>query len=164
MISHPAAPAPALARQTREQKIGASRRILDSWCQQQVEVPPVAQLKTAVAQPLPIPLPFPIGADTLDVPAQDVMEKTDDGTLLPELELIRGAILAGRMYGDNEDSVHGLVDLLILRPVSLIGNGSNCPFAMQRNGVDSTGATISNLRPDVMVWLPSNVLAFKGED
>ena len=37
---------------------------------------------------------------------------------------------------------------------------------MQRNGVDSTadGATIANLRPDVLVWLPSGVLAFKGED
>ena len=102
---------------------------------------------------------------SFDVPEEDVMQLTNgDATLLPDLGVIRDSILTGRVFGDNEDSVHGLVDLLILRPMTLMGGRAICSFEMQRNGVDSTGATVANLTPDVLVWLPSNVLAFKGED
>eukprot|EP00977_Amphora_coffeiformis_P015680 scaffold4643_cov76-Amphora_coffeaeformis.AAC.1 len=48
--------------------------------------------------------------------------------------------------------------------MSTIGNTANCPFRMNRKGINSSGATVARLRPDVLVWLPSDVLAFKGED
>ena len=93
------------------------------------------------------------------------MLSTNEGiTLDPALGSLRDSILSLDRIGDNEDSIHSLIDPLVLRPMKLLGRNADCSFQMQRNGVDSTGATIQNLCPDVLVWLPSGVLAFKGED
>jgi len=63
-------------------------------------------------------------------------------------------------FGDREDSIHGLIDALVLAPMKIVADGANCNFRWNRNGADATGG----LRPDVLLWLPSGVMAFKGED
>ena len=87
-----------------------------------------------------------------------------DTSLTPELANVQSSIYSLPKFGDNEDSVHSLVDAMILNPIRIVGEGANCNFRINRNGADSTGATVRNLRPDVLLWLPSGVLAFKGED
>jgi hypothetical protein len=80
------------------------------------------------------------------------------------LDHIRAGIFTLPSVGDTEDCVHSFVDDLILRPLIELTQLQNCTISTNRNGVDSSGATLRNLRPDVLVWLPSGVLAFKGED
>ena len=111
-----------------------------------------------------LPSPHPIGSH--DRPEADVIYTTrgSPAALSPELGRIRDSIHALPKIGDNEDSIHSIVDDLILRPMKLLGAAMNCSFRFNRNGSDSTGATVKNLRPDVLAWLPSGVLAFKGED
>ena len=82
----------------------------------------------------------------------------------PEISGALRSIYAAQAFGDNEDSVHSLVDRLVLEPMKVVGETANCAFMMNRNGSDASGATINSLRPDVLLWLPSGILAFKGED
>ena len=84
-----------------------------------------------------------------------------DTTISANLWSIASSIYAAQTFGDNEDSVHSLVDRLVLEPMKVVGETANCAFIMNRNGTDASG---ENLRPDVLLWIPSGILAFKGED
>ena len=84
--------------------------------------------------------------------------------LSPELESLRGIILSLTYLGDTEDATHFAIDALILRPIKDLCLRNGCTLTTNRNGVDSSGATLKSLRPDVLFWLPSGVLALKGED
>jgi hypothetical protein len=118
-----------------------------------------------VQAPLPKPLPNPKPSIDLDQAVDDVLSHaTDDHMLVDRLETIRSAIKHVEKFGDNEDSIHALVDLMVLTPIALLGKNTGLAFNINRNGADHTGATLRSLRPDVLLWLPSGVLAFKGED
>jgi len=126
-----------------------------------------ADLKNTVLEVLPVALPsvkvWPPGS--ADQPAEDVIrEETARPNLPPDLESIRSAILSLEYQGDTEDATHSAIDLLVLRPMKLFCMRNGCAITTNRNGVDASGATLRNLRPDVLLWLPSGVLAFKGED
>lgn len=152
-------------KETPEQLRDRSQAILNAWSQPHAAVPRAIDLPSVVQSPLPRALPSPYQTPILDEPVDDVVLSTNEGiTLDPALGSIRESILSLDRIGDNEDSIHSLVDPLVMRPMKLLGRKADCSFQMQRNGVDSTWATIQNLRPDVLVWLPSGLLAFKGED
>mmetsp|Transcript_15894 Transcript_15894/g.36504 ORF Transcript_15894/g.36504 Transcript_15894/m.36504 type:complete len:451 (+) Transcript_15894:312-1664(+) len=127
-------------------------------------VPNISDLPKVVSTPLPMALPSPHLISVTDSPVDDVISAAVSTNIVPELGRLRDSIHALQRFGENEDSVHSLVDTLILLPIAMIGGVTNCPFSIGRNGVDRSGATVAKLRPDVLVWLPSGVLAFKGED
>jgi hypothetical protein len=125
----------------------------------------VDELQNVVQAALPKPLPSSVQPTTLDTPVDDVLSFTGgDATITPDLGIIQSSIYAISKFGDNEDSIHSLVDALVLTPMKAVADRANCSFQWNRNGADSSGATVKNLRPDVLVWLPSGVLVFKGED
>ena len=64
--------------------------------------------------------------------------------------------------GDTEDAAHGPVDILILNPIKTLCLRNQCTISTNRNGIKKSGAALTNLRPDVLLWLPW-VLALKGE-
>ena len=74
------------------------------------------------------------------------------------------AVLSLAYHGDTEDATHSSVDFLILNPIKNLCLRNACTVTTNRNGVDSSGATLNSLRPDVLLSLPSGVLALKGED
>ena len=139
--------------------------ILASW-RTLPEVPTIGELPNVVQAALTKALPSHHFIGAHDRPEADVIYNTHGGPaeLSPELGRLRDSIHALPRIGENEDSVHSIVDDLILRPMKFLGDEMNCNFRFNRNGPDATGATIKNLRPDVLAWLPSGVLAFKGED
>ena len=144
-----------------------SEEILEAWCQNIPPVPGIDDLGRVVQAPLPRALPSAHPVSISDRPIDDVISSSaalEDSVIIPELGLVRDAVHSLQKYGDNEDSVHSPIDNLVLGIMSKIGRYARCSFRMNRNGVDLSGATVSNLRPDVLVWLPSGVLAFKGED
>ena len=156
----------------RSQKmLQRSQVVVSSWCKELTNPPPatVGELITFVNALLPKPLPSPYGLSgtSLDVPVTDVLSVADtpeDALLMPDLASLVTLIYSLSKFGDNEDSVHGLVDSLVLAPMKIVADGASCNLRWNRNGADATGATVKSLRPDVLVWLPSGVLAFKGED
>lgn len=88
----------------------------------------------------------PYEVKNLDTPADDVVLVTSKDTILtPELAHILSSIYFLPKFGDSEDSVPSLVDAMVLRPMKLVGDGANCPFQVNRNGADSTGATMRYL-------------------
>lgn len=116
--------------------------------------------------PLPKAMATPIGDD---IPASDVLgsnevASAEDSLLAPQLDNTRSTILSLTYHGTNEDCTHSAVEALILNPMTYLCKFRSCSLRRNRNGVDSSGATLSTLRPDVLVWLPSEILAFKGED
>jgi len=125
-----------------------------------------ADLQRTVQEALPVALPsVKVWIDGADQPAADVIrEDMERPHLPPELESIRSTILAMEYQGDTEDATHSPVDLLILNPIKKLCLRNQCTVRTNRNGVDSSGATLKNLRPDVLLWLPSGVLVLKGED
>ena len=144
-----------------------SAEILDAWCQNIPPVPGIDDLARVVQAPLPRALPSIHPVPMTDRPIDDVISSCsalEDSVLIPELGFIRDAVHSLQKYGENEDSVHILIDNLVLRIMSTIGNNARCSFRVNRNRADYSGTTVSNLLPDVLVWLPSGVLAFKGED
>lgn len=151
--------------QHQEQVTRRSLAIMDAWCHKLQVVPTAEEVSNVVQAALPMPLPSPHPVSALDRPEEDVILVKDTETvIIPELGRLRDSIYTLPKIGNNEDSVHSLVDALILIPMQLLGRRMKCNLRMNRNGSDSSGATIQNLRPDVLVWLPSGVLAFKGED
>lgn len=100
-----------------------------------------------------------------DQPAADVIREDNEGpNLPPELETIRGTILSMEYQGDTEDATHDPIDSLVLNPIRNLCLRNRVIVKTNRNSVDSSGATLKNLCPDVMLWLPSGVLALKGEE
>ena len=123
-------------------------------------------LRSTVQAALPVALPalrvWGMGADQ---PVADVIQEDNKrSNLPPELETIRGTVLSMDYQGDTEDATHGPIDSLVLNPIKKLCFRNQVTIQTNRNGVDSSGATLNNLRPDVLLWLPSGVLALKGED
>ena len=141
--------------------------ILDAWCQ---PIPVdrdlrVNDLQAVIEAPLPKPIPSAFSITSDDKPVNDVLSFQDQEVRVnPPLTKIMATIHYCPKFGENEDSVHSLVDQLVLTPMDLVGRAMDCKFRFNRNGADSTGATIRMLRPDVLAWLPSGILAFKGEE
>lgn len=162
-ITGPPPPPPT----TQEDIRANSNRIFDGWSRRLVPLPTTeVELQAAVQALLPVALPSPrnwiAGADQ---PAADVVRVATAGvSLSPDLESIRSHIVSLEYHGDTEDSTHAAVDLLILNPIKKVCLFGNCIVRTNRNGVDRSSATLKMLRPDVLLWLPSGVLAFKGED
>lgn len=146
-----------------------SGHIYDQWSRRLETVPSPEALGEIVTKALPAFLPSRVTLTAgHDFPAVDVVKTVMDEdysvTLAPELEYIRSAILALVFHGTTEDCTHTAVETLILNTITMLCQFRGCHIQRNRNGVDSSGATLANLRPDVLVWLPSGVLAFKGED
>ena len=118
-----------------------------------------------------LPVPLPAAAHTwvpgADVPVQDVVVMRDEASaiaLSSDLEGIRSAIFDVNYVGTTEDATHGPIDDLIVKPIKKLCRRYGCSVETNRNGTDSSGATLKNLRPDLLLWLPSGILAFKGEE
>jgi len=144
-----------------------SQQIVAQWTQGLTLPTTVDGLRNAVRAVLPKALPSPYHATItgLDQPVGDVLAVANEAALLvPQLAKLVGSIYSSSKFGENEDSVHSLIDALVLDPMKIIGDGADCIFKWNRNGIDASGATVKGLRPDVLMWLPSGVLAFKGED
>ena len=147
-----------------------SRAIYDGWSRDiDTFDPPTseASLRTAVQAGLENALPaIKLWAEGPDQPVSDVIkeETTASTNLSPELENLRSTVLTLTYHGDTEDATHSPVDSLILNPIKNLCLRNGCTITTNRNGVDSSGATLNSLRPDVLLWLPSGVLALKGED
>ena len=126
-------------------------------------------LRNAVQKELPVALPAAsqTWVSGADVPCQDVVLAREEASaivLSSDLESIRSAIFDGAYVGTTEDATHGPIDALIARPIAKLCLRCGCAVQTNRNGTDSSGATLKNLRPDLLLWLPSGILAFKGED
>ena len=145
--------------------------IYNAWSNGVIEnIPPETEtdLKKAIQAELPTALPaartWMSGAD---MPVQDVIVAKENASavvLSPELEIIRSAILRWVYSGSTEDATHAPIDALIVDPIKNLCLRCGCVVQTNRNGTDSSGATIQNLRPDLLLWLPSGILAFKGEE
>lgn len=143
--------------------------LIDLWIYCWGSVPPVptiGNLPNVVQAALTRALPSHHLIDVHDRPEVDVVFHAKESHLSAQLGNLRDSIHSLSKIGDNEDSIHSLVDDLIMRPMEFLGAKMNCDFRFGRNGngSDASGDTIKNLRPGVLVWLPSGVLAFKGED
>lgn len=154
--------------QTIQEEINSNAsRIFNGWSRPLDTLPTTeAELQAIVQAELTVPLPstqsWLAGADQ---PAKDVVEVATTGlNLPPDLDSIRSPLFSLEYHGNTEDCTHAAIDLLILNPIKKVCLYRGCNIRTNRNGVDSSGATLRNLRPDVLLWLPSNVLAFKGED
>jgi hypothetical protein len=145
-------------------------KILDAWSAAPLQVPnDINTLAHFVKSELPSPLPYMQFYNiNSDKPVHDVIDaskkKGDETLLLPALCVLRERILSYFRPGTTEDTLHGVVDDLILAPIKLLSKHVGLSFVTDRNSSDNSGATQKRLRPDVLVWLPSGVLAFKGEE
>ena len=126
-------------------------------------------LRNTVQKELPVALPAAprTWVPGADVPLQDVVVAREEASaivLSSDLESIRSSIFDGVYVGTTEDATHGPIDALIVKPIKKLCLRCGCAVQTNRNGTDSSGATLKNLRPDLLLWLPSGILAFKGED
>lgn len=149
-----------------------SKEVLDSWA---TDIPPLPDptleaLKDFVEAKLRTHIPTLEYAQAVaDTPAADVLAANNSNSnggaqLTAELEGLRSSIWSERRLGQSEDTLHAFVENLILKPMYMLASHMNISLRMDRNSTDGSGATLKSLRPDVLVWLPSGVLAFKGED
>lgn len=123
------------------------------------------ELQTTINDRLPTFLPSALSLIGSDLPATDVISSVNtSAAVTPELETVRGVILSLMYHGNTEDCTHSAAEILILNVITILCRYRGCHIQRNRNGVDSSGATLADLRPDVLIWLPSGVLAFKGED
>ena len=146
-----------------------SNKIMDAWTKELsgLPKPDPRKLKALVETALPTPIPTLDYATALsDEPETDVLKTTDDGKvqLRAGLEGLRASILDQKRHGNSEDTLHAIVENLILAPMHMLASHMRISLRMNRNSVDGSGATLKSLRPDVLTWLPSGVLAFKGEE
>ena len=146
-----------------------SKQILNAWGKELLGLPaPSCQdLKKELETKLPVPIPtLSYATPLLDSPEMDVLQPSLDGQtqLIADLEKLRGNILQQERLGTSENSLHPIVENLILSPMNMLARHMRVVLRIDRNSVDSSGATLKGLRPDVLAWLPSGVLAFKGED
>ena len=95
-----------------------SHDILEAWSQPLLEVPQARDLSSVVQAVVDKSLPTKEPTDDHDPPVADVLLYCgdEDVSLTQPLELLRSSIYALEKYGDNEDSLHSLVDRLILHP------------------------------------------------
>ena len=159
--------ASAVGQPSHEELIASrSLAIQNAWSSGLPSVPTITELPGVVQSALLAPLPSPLRSTAVaETPADDVVQFSKEDTALSgNLWSIASSIYAAQAFGDNEDSVHSLVDRLVLEPMKVVGESANCAFMMNRNGAGASGATIKSLRPDVLLWIPSGILAFKGED
>ena len=162
----PPRPEPDLVARIRSN----SEAIFEAWGRPLVNLPTTGtELASVVQEGLSLALPsanvWPPGG--VDKPVVDVVREATNSSstvLSPKLELIRSAILTMKYNGDTEDCTHGPIDALIINPIKDLCLFRGVSVMTNRNGVDSSGDTLKNLLPDVLLWLPSNILAFKGED
>ena len=144
--------------------------IFEQWSRPLASLPrSEGDLQNAITERLPTSLPNIIPVTGADVPETDVVNTVSEAeissvVLVPGLESIRSEILSLMYHGTTEDCTHSAVEHLILNTITTLCQYRSCHIQRNRNGVDSSGTTLANLRPDVLVWLPSGVLAFKGED
>ena len=127
------------------------------------------ELGAVVAQGLPTPIPsFPYYTlpNRADMPVDDVIQRSDANTAFVDsfLESLRSSIWSLQRVGHSEDTVHPLVEMLVLNPMRHLAQHCGVTITTDRNSSDTSGATLGTKRPDVLAWLPSGVLAFKGED
>jgi Protein kinase domain len=169
----PSPPEQRMLRGTQESDMrlvsATTEKILNAWSAAPPQVPmDIDSLAEFVISELPSPLPYmPVKSLTNDNAVHDVIDpskKEGNLVLLPELSKIRDNILASERLGTTEDTLHPIAHSLILSPINLLGRQNDLHFTMDRNSTDPSGATQKKLRPDVLVWLPSGVLAFKGEE
>lgn len=142
---------------------------MDAWTKELDFLPSsdFQEIKALVESKLPMPIPATnFSSAQLDGPENDVLKAADYGKvqLVPELEGLRSNILVQQRHGISEDTLHGIVENLIVTPMNFLAQHVGFSLRFNRNSVDGSGATIKNLRPDLLTWLPSGVLAFKGED
>lgn len=132
------------------------------------ELPAHEQLAHIVVEPLPCAIPshYYSLVNPDDLPATDVLERKADGDASVDnfLESLRTCIWEMQRVGTSEDTVHPIVEMLVLIPMRRLAKHCNVDLRTDRNTVDSSGATMKTLRPDVLCWLPSGILAFKGEE
>lgn len=126
-------------------------------------------LRNAVQKELPVALPTAphTWVPGADVPVHDVVlarEEASAVVLSSDLEGMRSAIFKGAYVGTTEDATHGTIDALIANPIKNLCLRCGCAVQTNRNGTDGGGATLKNLRPDFLLWSPSGILAFKGEE
>ena len=143
-----------------------SNDILAAWCQplpsdlnlMANDLPKV--LETRLPQPIPSAYYY-----YQDVPVDDVLLfPCKESNVIPELAIIRETVFFCPKHGNSENSIHSVVDSLILTPMSLIAKRMGCILRINRCVMDISDSTLRNLQPDVLVWLPSGMLAFKGEE
>jgi len=167
-IERPPPPPPPIDQ--RQVLASNSNAIYDGWSRdiETFDPPATAKaLRDAVQAGLEKALPaIKVWAEGPDQPVPDVIKEESSAStnLSPELENLRSTILTLVYHGDTEDATHSSVDSLILNPIKNLCLRNGCTITTNRNGVDSSGATLNSLRPDVLLWLPAGVLALKGED
>ena len=146
-----------------------STKILNAWSTELSALPVSREeLKAAVEAELPTPIPtLAYSMPVSDSAETDVLKACRDSgqtLLVADLEKVRCHILQQERLGTSEDTLHPIVENLILAPMNLLAGHVRVALRFDRNSSDSSGATLKRLRPDVLIWLPSGVLAFKGED
>jgi hypothetical protein len=141
-----------------------SQQVLDAWSACLNEVPAIGDLMLVLNTPLGHALPFPSSwAGRAFLPAIDVaMEQA--ALLMPEIHAVLDVIFACVRRGTSEDSVHHLYDSLITGVLGLLQDHVTLGLRMDRNTPDKSRTTKGQSRPDFLCWLPSGILAFKGEE
>ena len=141
-------------------------KILNAWSQAPAQVPTTIEaLEQFVKSELPFPIPWTkILSMTMDAPCADVIDATkfhhEDTCIQTDLRVIRDRILSYTRHGacSSKGLLVGLMDALIVEPMVLLTSYVGMDFTLEFNVTNPSGT-----RPDLLVWLPSGVLAFKGE-
>ncbi len=141
-----------------------SQQVLDAWSACLNEVPAIEELRHVVNTPLGHALPFPPSwAGRAFMPAIDVAVE-QAALLMPEVHTVLDIIFACERRGTSEDSVHHLYDSLVMGVLGLLQDHVTLGLRMDRNTLDKSRTTKGQSRPDFLCWLPSGILAFKGEE
>jgi hypothetical protein len=142
-------------------------KILTAWSEAPPKVPStISSLKDFVASALPCPIPADFFQNSFSVEAiRDVIDDSNKRLKVQApLVVLREKILSYERPGTTEDTLHGIVDDLVVSPIRFLSSHAGVTIHTDRNSADPSGTTQKGLRPDVLVWLPSGVLAFKGEE
>ena len=140
--------------------VDVSGEIYEAWGKPLERVPAFEDLKEVLGQPLEAALPW-IAAGARRSDCDVIARRTGcvvDGHLLG----LAVAIAVLKRVGTSEDSLHSVVDPLVMRTLDALASFEGLGLAMDRNTMDKSGKTKGTSRPDFLCWLPSGVLVFKG--
>lgn len=143
-----------------------SQDVLDAWSACLDNVPVIDDLRKVINAPLLRALPYPsswAGGVLLHPPDSDVATASP-GLLAPALEGIRSTLFSRQRNGTSEDSLHAVYDSVITDVLVLLRDHVSLGLRLDRNTIDKSGTTKGQSRPDVLCWLPSGILGFKGEE
>lgn len=144
-----------------------SAEILEAWSARLEVMPSLEDLPRILDAPLARAIPVDASMNPSSVLSRPVNDVVGVGRgRVKDFALLRlwASVMELPRVGSSKDCLHGLYDSLILHVLHLLSRYASFVLFLDRNTVDKSGPSDGNARPDFLCWLPSGILAFKGEE